>query len=199
MVNSWWHLREARRVLRGGGVVAHATEGVWGFACDPADRSAVARILTLKGRSVDLGLILIAAHPSVFTGELACLAEADRQAALDAWPGAHTFIVPNRAPVPWPQWITGDHSGVAVRVPGHEQARLLCAAFGGAVVSTSANPSGRLAPVSELKVRAYFGHRVDFYLPGRVINPGTPSSIFDFSSAQTLRDAAGFRREGSAA
>ena len=198
-MNSWWHLREARRVLRTGGVVAHATEGVWGLACDPDDRSAVARILTLKSRSADLGLILIAQNPRVFAGELACLAEADRQTALNAWPGAATFVVPNRAPAPWPQWITGDHSGVAVRVPGHEQARLLCAAFGGAVVSTSANPSGRQAAVSELKVRAYFGQRVDFYLPGEVISPGRPSSIYDFSSAETLRDAPGVRSAGSVA
>jgi len=188
--NSWWHLREARRVLRGGGVVAHATEGVWGFACDPDDPSAVARILTLKGRSVDLGLILIGQHQSVFAGELAGLAESDRQTTLDAWPGAATFILPNLAPVPWPQWITGDHSGVAARVPGHEQARLLCTVFGGALVSTSANPSGRVAATTELKVRAYFGSSVDFYLPGEVISPGTPSSIYDFSRAETLRPRA---------
>jgi len=185
--NSWWHLREARRVLRGGGVVAHATEGVWGFACDPDDPAAVARVLTLKGRSADLGLILIGQHANVFADELDRLSEPDRQTALDAWPGAATFVMPNLAPVPWPRWITGEHDGVAVRVPGHEQARLLCAVFGGALVSTSANPSGRVAPVTELKVRAYFGRRVDFYLPGAVISPGTPSSIYDFSRAVTVR------------
>ena len=189
-MSSWWHLREAARILRSGGVIAHATEGVWGLACDPDDRSAVARILALKGRSAGLGLILIAQHPNVFAGELACLSEADQRLALDTWPAAATFVMPNRAQLPWPQWITGDHNGVAVRVPGHEQARLLCAVFGGAVVSTSANPSGRMAATSELKVRAYFGQRVDFYLPGDVILPGKPSSIHDFSSAETLRGRA---------
>ena len=176
--------------MRSGGVIAHATEGVWGLACDPDDRSAVARILALKGRSAGLGLILIAQHPNVFAGELACLSEADQRLALDTWPAAATFVMPNRAQLLWPQWITGDHNGVAVRVPGHEQARLLCAVFGGAVVSTSANPSGRMAATSELKVRAYFGQRVDFYLPGDVILPGKPSSIHDFSSAETLRGRA---------
>ena len=58
------------------------------------------------------------------------------------------------------------------------------------MVSTSANPSGRMAATSELKVRAYFGQRVDFYLPGYVILPGKPSSIHDFSSAETLRGRA---------
>jgi len=174
-------------VLRAGGVIAHATEGVWGLACDPDDRSAVARILALKGRPVDKGLILIAQHPNVFAGELDCLGESDRRTALEAWPGAATFVVPNGGRLPWPQWITGDHMGVAVRVSGHEQARLLCASFGGALVSTSANPSGRKAAINELKVRAYFGHNIDFYLPGCVNNPGIPSSIHDFSRAQTLR------------
>jgi tRNA A37 threonylcarbamoyladenosine synthetase subunit TsaC/SUA5/YrdC len=30
-----WHLHLAVRHLRRGGLVLHATEGVWGLACDP--------------------------------------------------------------------------------------------------------------------------------------------------------------------
>lgn len=189
MSGSWWHLREAARVLRSGGVVAHATEGVWGLACDPDDMAAVARILTLKQRSVDRGLILLGHRPRVFAAELAELNETDYSTALNAWPGPATFIVPNLGPVPWAQWIVGTHSGVAVRVPGHEQARALCASFGGALVSTSANPGGRTAAISEMKVRAYFGRDIDFYLPGEVNQPGQPSSIHDFAAGRTLRGA----------
>ena len=187
MNSSWWHLREAQRTLDGGGIIAHATEGVWGLSCDPHDVAAVARILALKNRDVGRGLILIGHRPKVFADELSCLSEADHAMTLAAWPGASTFVVPNRATAPWPVWITGTHQGVAVRVPGHQQARDLCAAFGGALVSTSANPGGRGAAVNELKVRAYFGSKVDFYLPGEVLQPGQPSSIHDFASSRTLR------------
>ena len=183
----WWHLSEAVATLRAGGVIAQATEGVWGLACDPDDRHAVARILALKGRDVARGLILLGHHSQVFAAELAQLSEIDRARAHAEWPGPSTFVVPNRTSLPWPHWITGDHPGVAVRVPGHEQARLVCASFGGPLVSTSANPSGRRAPTTMLKVRAYFGSEVDYYLPGEVLEPGTPSRIHDFATGKSLR------------
>lgn len=58
MLNTW-HLKLAVRALRAGGLVLHATEGVWGLACDPFNASAVSRLLDLKGRAVGKGLILI--------------------------------------------------------------------------------------------------------------------------------------------
>jgi len=184
---SWWHLSEAVATLQAGGVIAQATEGVWGLACDPDNMHAVARVLALKGRAPGRGLILLGNQPQVFAQELSSLAPADRTRALSEWPGPATFIVPNCASVPWPQWICGDHDGVAVRVPGHDQARSICRAFGGALVSTSANPSGRRAPTTLLKTRAYFGSEVDFYMPGEVLTPGTPSRIFDFTTGRRLR------------
>ena len=45
--------------LKAGGVIAHATEGVWGLACDPFNRKAVDRILTIKGREAAKGMLLI--------------------------------------------------------------------------------------------------------------------------------------------
>ena len=69
--SGWWQLREAARVLNGGGVVAHATEGVWGLACNPLDPGAVAKVLTLKSRDPDQGLILLGHRSNVFAQELA--------------------------------------------------------------------------------------------------------------------------------
>lgn len=187
MTASWWHLRRAVQTLRSGGLIAHATEGVWGLACDPDNLAAVARILHLKDRAMSKGLLLLGAHPDTFAAELAELSAADRATALAAWPGPSTFVLPNSRRPHWPHWITGDHSGVALRVPGHAQARALCNGFGGPLVSTSANPAGRRAADTELKVRAYFGQKVDFYLPGQVINPGRSSRIVDLASGRTLR------------
>lgn len=57
-------LRQAARLLRAGGVITHATEGVWGLACDPWNRCAVERLLSIKRRDVARGLILIGAQPA---------------------------------------------------------------------------------------------------------------------------------------
>ena len=178
MLNTW-HIKLAARALARGGLVLHATEGVWGLACDPFDAQAVGRLLDLKGRSVDKGLILIGSEARDFGPELAAVAPSQRQAVEESWPAAETWILPNRR---FPYWITGEHAGVAVRVPGHPQARALSAEFGGPLVSTSANPSGLPAPASALRARSIFQRAqfpggADYILPGEVLVPGSPSRI----------------------
>ena len=86
----------ATDLLRRGGVIAYPTEAVWGLGCDPFDETAVLRLLALKQRAVDKGLILIAASASQFDGLLDWNAlPEDRRAAVHAsWPGPHTWIVP---------------------------------------------------------------------------------------------------------
>ena len=53
-------VRRAGRIIRSGGVVAYPTEGVFGLGCLPGDMAAVARILSIKHRDPDMGLLLIA-------------------------------------------------------------------------------------------------------------------------------------------
>lgn len=184
-----WHLRRAARVLEGGGVVVHATEGVWGLACDPFDPVAVTRLLDLKGRSASKGLIVIADDPEAFGPELNSLEASERSRVLESWPGAVTWLLPNRQ---FPGWITGGRDTVALRVPAHEQARALVTAAGGPLVSTSANPAGRPAPRTGLQahirltqllrrpraVRSAPGRHRDIYLlPGQTLGRRGPSEI----------------------
>ena len=129
---------EAATTLHRGGVIAYPTEAVWGLGCDPSNEAAVARLLALKQRPVDKGLILVAGTLEQFHGLLDWDAlPTDRSEAVFAsWPGPHTWIVPTSGRVP--HWITGAHDGVAVRVSAHPQVVALCDAFGGPLVSTSA-------------------------------------------------------------
>lgn len=48
-------------VLNNEDVIAYPTEAVFGVGCDPDSEIAVTRLLTLKQRPVEKGLILIAA------------------------------------------------------------------------------------------------------------------------------------------
>ena len=92
----------AADLLRRGGVIAYPTEAVWGLGCDPFDEAAVLRLLALKQRAVEKGLILIAAAASQFDGLLDwnALPEARRAAVHASWPGPHTWIVPATGRVP---------------------------------------------------------------------------------------------------
>ena len=178
-------IRQAARMLRAGGVVAHPTEAVYGLACDPQSPSAVERVLELKGRPVEKGLILVAGsfdqlEPFVALPDDRALARAEA-----SWPGPVTWLFPAAADTPY--WLTGRHSTLAVRVSAHPLTLRLCSAFGGALVSTSANPAGRPAPRSALAVRRYFGDTLESILSAPLGGADRPSEIRDLITGRILR------------
>lgn len=169
------HLELAVATLRRGGVVAHATEGVWGLACDPFDPEAVRKVLALKSRPVHKGMILICAELEQVLPLLEPLAANDRDRILAPTQRPVTWVLPCQRDVP--ELLRGSHATLAIRVTRHEQARALCLRFGLPLVSTSANPAGREPARSALRVRQYFGSAVDYVLPGRLGGAAGPSEI----------------------
>jgi L-threonylcarbamoyladenylate synthase len=179
------HIERAVRTLRKGGVIAYPTEGVWGLGCDPFNREAVMRILELKHRSVQKGLILVAGSTEQLAPLLVHVPLHVRGQIEASWPGPNTWVVPLRDELP--AWVTGKHRSVALRVSAHPQLRELCLGYGAPIISTSANPQGRTAARSALAVRRYFGARLDYVLPGPLGGRSGPSAIRDAMSGQVLR------------
>lgn len=177
-----WRLRHAARVLAAGGLVAHPTEGVWGLACDPEQPLAVMALLHAKRRDPAKGLILVADEPGALIDYIDGPLPAE---ALADWPGPETWLLPATPETPW--WLTGAHDTIAVRVTAHTTASALCTAFGGALVSTSANRAGRPAARYGWQARAALGDDVDLFLSGALDRPGIPSRIRN-ASGQVVRD-----------
>lgn len=184
---SAWQLRQAVRSLHGGGVLAYPTEAVWGLGCDPLKLDSVRRILRLKFRPVDKGLILIAAHFADLEPFLAPLHQTLYNQVMASWPGPVTWLLPAQDWVPVE--LRGRHDSLAVRVTAHPLARAVCDAFGGAIVSTSANPSARPPARNALQVRRYFNGNIDHLLAGATGGASTPSEIRDGRSGKILRHA----------
>lgn len=180
-----WRLRHAVRTLRAGRLVAHPTEGVWGLACDPLQPMAVLRLLAAKRRDPAKGLILIAHEAAVLRPFLDAPADQWQRAGSD-WPGPITWLLPAAPETPW--WLTGDHDTLAVRVTAHPVAAALCRAFGGPLVSSSANLSGHPAPRHSWQARAQLDTAVDLVLAGELTVPGRPSTIRDAATGEVVRD-----------
>ena len=178
---------QAAHLVRDGGVVAYPTEAVWGLGCDPRNEAAVLRLLALKQREVDKGLILIAAGEAQLAPyiDMAALDDAPRAAVRASWPGPHTWIVP--ASTDAPAWITGTHAGIAVRVSAHPTVIALCDAFGGALVSTSANRAGEPAPPRRDALDPALVAGVDAVSIGETGELQRPTVIRDARSGDTLR------------
>ena len=177
--------------LRRGGVVAYPTEAVWGLGCDPFDQAAVMRLLAIKRRPVDKGLILIAGALAQLDGlvDWDLLPPARRTAVLASWPGPNTWIMPATARVP--DWVAGErpgeHRGVAVRVSAHPLVVALCAALGGPLVSTSANLSGEPPAFHRAALDPTLVARIDAVAPGEAGGLAAPTAIRDALSGMQLR------------
>jgi L-threonylcarbamoyladenylate synthase len=170
-----WHLQGAVQALALGEVIACPTEAVWGLSCDPAREDAVAKLLRMKQRSVAKGLILVAADEAQIEGLLASLSPAQRSKLSLSWPGPSTWLVPHNNLLP--PWIHGDFDSVAVRVSAHPVVSALCRAWGGPLVSSSANRSGCRAAQARFQVQRYFGEQLAAVLPGNIDASLRPSVI----------------------
>lgn len=180
-----FRIRLAVKALHLGGVIAYPTEAVWGLGCDPFNGDAVARILSLKQRPVNKGLILVAATMSQLQPLLDSLTSAQIDLLASSWPGPHTWLIPHRGLVP--QYISGHFDTVAVRVSAHPVVQALCQKFGGPIVSTSANPQGKKPARNRLTVQRYFCGQTLFTLPGRVGEATSPSQIRDLQTGAVVR------------
>lgn len=163
-------------MLRNGGIIAYPTEAVWGLGCDPFNPAAVRRLLEIKRRPEHKGLILAAADERQIEALLAPLSDRQRAQLSATWPGPNTWLLPDARQL-IPRWIKGRHSGVAVRVSAHPVVQALCDAFGGPLVSTSANASSAHPAKSKTKVRAYFGCNIDFIVDGALGGLDKPTTI----------------------
>ena len=111
-------LAEAAAILRHGGLVAFATETVYGLGADATNPKAVARIFEAKGRPSFNPLIV---HADSITMARGCVADWPDQAetlALRFWPGPLTLVLPRSDQIP--DIVTAGRKTVGVRVPDSE-------------------------------------------------------------------------------
>ncbi len=174
-------LSQAQSILRNGGVIAYSTETVLGLGCDPRNQSAVNRLCWLKNRALENGLIVVVSNLNV----LQQFSQPLTQKHVDTISTTEkiTWLLPANDTVP--NWITGKHEKVAVRISEHPIAGPLSTATDG-IVSTSANISSYKTLTSQSEIRDWFGPHVDYMLI-ECAGSGSPSQICDLLSGKVLR------------
>jgi L-threonylcarbamoyladenylate synthase len=172
--------------LHTGGLLAYPTEAVYGLGCDPNNEDAVNTLLALKSRNLSKGLIVIASDLQQLTPFLKPLTTETTNKLDQTWPGPVTWLLPAKQTTP--KWITGNHSTLACRVTTHPLVRQLCSAFGGALVSTSANRSNRPPCHTVIQTRRQFTHDNQILVvSGTTGGLNQPTPIFDITKNIQLR------------
>lgn len=168
--------------LHSGGLVAYATESCFGLGCDPRNARAIRRLLAVKQRPRNKGLILVSDQLSRLEPFLQKLIPSTRADLKRYWPGPTTLLLPARAP----RQLTGAHTKLAVRVTAHVDTARLCHYLQMPLVSTSANVRGAKSAKTEAQCRRLFGAKI-WVLPGKIGTRKRPSTLIDYSSGRILR------------
>jgi L-threonylcarbamoyladenylate synthase len=178
-------IEQAAAVVKNGGIIAYPTEAVFGLGCDPFNEESVQRLLSIKKRPTQKGLIVIAASWEIIAPLVQPVEPTALAHAQSTWPGPFTWVFPasNKAPV----WICGSHHTIAVRVTAHPIARTLCNALNAPLLSTSANISTH-PPLRDMhSVLRVFRDQIDYILPGEVGSSTQPTSIRDVITGNIFR------------
>ena len=181
------NFEQALAALQQGEVIAYPTEGVFGVGCDPDSPEAIQKLLTLKKRPIEKGLILIAANyeqlrPYIDESQLT-----PQQLAIvkASWPGPYTWIMPISVKVS--EWLSGQFDTIAVRVTDHPLVQKMCLAFGKPLTSTSANLTGLSPCMTTKEVEIQLGDQLVAILHGETSGRDKPSEIRDAKTLQVLR------------
>jgi L-threonylcarbamoyladenylate synthase len=179
-----WQIRLAVQSIKRGGVIAYPTESVYGLGCDARNLSAISRLLAIKHRPFEKGLIILASDISQVIPLLAPLNQQQSDKLSQPQPRATTWLIKKSAQVS--PLLSGSHNQLAVRITEHPIAKELCYQLGRPIISTSANRSAKPTTCSTARMRNMMREPLALILSGKCSGQD-PSQIIDLSTGQVLR------------
>lgn len=136
---------KAIEVLNAGGIIIYPSDTVWGIGCDATNPKAVAKIYALKNSENKKGMIVLLDTTQNITKYIKGVPEI----ALTLFEVADkplTLILPECMGVA--ENLIPQEKTLAIRIPKHEFCQQLIHHFGRPLVSTSANISQHLTPLT---------------------------------------------------
>lgn len=176
---------EAVGCVRNGGILAYPTEAVFGLGCDPHNLSAVQRLLGMKQRPANKGLILLAANINQLIDFVPPLDDDLMARVMPTWPGPVTWLLPVRDEVS--PLVRGNHRTIAVRISAHPVCQLLCQRLGHPLISTSANLTGHPEAKNPTQIEMQLGQQIDLILDKPLGSQERPSEIRNAITNEILR------------
>ncbi len=167
------------------GVIAYPTEAVYGFGCHPESEIGLARILQIKNRSWQKGMLLVASSVEQVIPYISDEGLLQLDCLNQTYDYPVTWLLPVDSYVS--PLLTGTHEKIAVRISNHPIVKALCHAANSAIVSTSANRAGISPAIHAHQVRAQFPNDLDQVITGNVGGFSKPSAIIDADSKTVIR------------
>lgn len=176
----------AAQTIRAGGLVAFATETVYGLGADATNADAVVKIFEAKKRPLFDPLIVHIASLNQLDQLVINQPPLLKVLANNFWPGPLTLLLPRNADV-IPDLVTSGLEEVGIRIPNQPLALEFLNAAGCPVAAPSANLFGQISPTTAAHVDEQLGDSVDYILDGGPCDVGIESTILRIVDDQNLQ------------
>lgn len=169
-------IKQAFDVLVAGGLILYPTDTIWGIGCDATNEDAVRKVYELKRRIDSKALITLLDNPVKLdyyisdVPEIAWdLIELTDKPLTIIYEGARN-VASN---------LIAEDGSLAIRITKEKFSQTLCQRFRKAIVSTSANISGKPSPQSFIDISEEIKSGVDYIVKYRQSerSDSKPSSI----------------------
>lgn len=176
-------IQHAAHIIRCGGIIAYPTDTIYGLGCDPYNADAVASINDIKQRPRSKQFILLASH----IDQVAPLVDLDndQQHKITRTAEPTSWVIEARSSAP--AWLVSPGGTITIRISQQHDVQRLCQALGHAIISTSANPSGKPPARNSLELHKYFHHRVDTILASHEMLVASPSKVIRLCDNYVIR------------
>lgn len=179
-------IKKACQVMQEGGVILYPTDTIWGIGCDATNEEAVRRVYEIKHRADSKAMLVLVdseAKVEFYVREVPPVAwdliELSTRPLTIIYDGARN-LAPN---------LLAEDGSVGIRVTNEPFSKQLCMRFKRAIVSTSANISGRPAPSIFADIDEEIKAAVDYVVESRrdETDRPSPSSIIKLGAGGLVK------------
>jgi tRNA threonylcarbamoyl adenosine modification protein (Sua5/YciO/YrdC/YwlC family) len=176
-------------ILRQGGIVAYATDTVYGIGCDIMNKKAIGKIYQIKQRDKKKPFSFMCSDLKNIS-HYAKVSNYAYKTMRRLLPGPYTFVLEGSREVP--KMMLTPRKTAGIRVPNHALCLALVSALGNPILTTSATmPDGSVFDDASL-IHDHFGARLDAVIDSGAV-PGQPSSVISLIDdvPEVIRQGAG--------
>ena len=173
-------LVRAASIINDGGLVAFPTETVYGLGALGLSEESVLKIFSVKGRSLEVPLILHVSSMEMFEESVSEVPEIAYKLIKSFWPGPLTLVLPKSIKVP--KAVTAGKETVGVRWPSHPLAQELIKLVNEPLAAPSANKFMSLPPLTAGDVVEELNGSIDAVIDAGEVPLGIESTVLDLTA-----------------
>jgi len=181
--NMQTEIDKALATLKQGGIILYPSDTMWGIGCDATNTDAITKIFKLKERVDSKALISLVANKQ----QLKSITEIIPDLDITSIPT--TIVYPNVKGLG--KNLLAENGSAAIRIVQDKFCQKLILLFGKAIVSTSANISGEMAPKQFSEISGKIKNNVDYIVNLRqnelMPNPSSILMINEDTSITKIR------------